>query len=237
MASRSASSAFPTLGRSCSSTPSPARRDRVREGERRHGPGCRRAPRPDRAGGARQEGDARLPEDRRRSRERAQPSAISARSTPSCSSSTAGPARETPKTTGVTLGLELLSADREHVERRLERPEQAKSGDPAAGRGRRAPAPGVAPRRGDVATFSEPIPAELEPLTTKPLLAVVNGAEGIDLQLEAELAELSAEEASAFREGASALEDCSTALRRARPSSASSRPATRRRGLGRSGAG
>ncbi|MET1008577.1 MAG: DUF933 domain-containing protein, partial [Gaiellaceae bacterium] len=58
-----------------------------------------------------------------------------------------------------------------------------------------------------VASFPEPIPAELEPLTTKPLLEIVNGAEGVDLKLEAELADLPAEEASAFREGASALED------------------------------
>jgi hypothetical protein len=82
----------------------------------------------------------------------------------------------------VTLGLELLLADREHVERRLEAGET-------------------------MASFPEPIPPELEPLTTKPLLEVVNGAEGVDLKLEAELAELPPEEASAFREGSSALED------------------------------
>jgi ribosome-binding ATPase YchF (GTP1/OBG family) len=51
------------------------------------------------------------------------------------------------------------------------------------------------------------VPDELEPLTTKPLLEVVNGVEGVDLKLEAELAELPEEEAAAFREGASALED------------------------------
>ncbi len=39
------------------------------------------------------------------------------------------------------------------------------------------------------------------PLTTKPLLELVNGADGIDLQLEAELAELSPEEAAEFRSG------------------------------------
>jgi ribosome-binding ATPase YchF (GTP1/OBG family) len=109
-----------------------------------------------------------------------------------------------------TLGLELLLADREHVERRLERvTKQAKSGDPAL-RDEVAVLQRLAAHldAGEtLATFSEPIPAELEPLTTKPLLAVVNGAEGIDLQLEAELAELSAEEASAFREGASALDE------------------------------
>src|SRR4029079_15375630 len=49
------------------------------------------------------------------------------------------------------------------------------------------------------------IPAELELLTIKPLMEIVNGPEGIDLKLEAELAELSDEEAAAFREGESAL--------------------------------
>jgi ribosome-binding ATPase len=109
-----------------------------------------------------------------------------------------------------TLRLELLVADRDHVERRLERvAKQAKSGDlklrqevaelerllahvDAGG--------SLADRRGE-------LPAELEPLTTKPLLAVENGPNGIDLKLEAELAELPAEEAGAFREGASALEE------------------------------
>ena len=43
--------------------------------------------------------------------------------------------------------------------------------------------------------------AGLEPLTTKPLIAVENGPDGIDLKLEAELAELSDEDAAAFREG------------------------------------
>jgi ribosome-binding ATPase YchF (GTP1/OBG family) len=110
----------------------------------------------------------------------------------------------------VTLGLELLLADREHVERRLERvAKQAKSGDPAL-REEAAVLERLAAHldAGEtVASFPEPIPAELDPLTTKPLLEVVNGVEGVDLKLEAELAELSQEEASAFREGASALED------------------------------
>ena len=51
------------------------------------------------------------------------------------------------------------------------------------------------------------LPPELDPLTTKPLLAVENGPSGIDLKLEAELAELPDAEARAFREGESALED------------------------------
>ena len=110
----------------------------------------------------------------------------------------------------VTLGLELLLADREHVERRLERVvKQAKSGETAL-RDEAAVLERLAAHldAGEtLAGFPEPIPAELDPLTTKPLLELVNGPEGVDLKLEAELAELSDEEASAFREGASALED------------------------------
>ena len=51
------------------------------------------------------------------------------------------------------------------------------------------------------------LPAELEPLTTKPLLAVENGPGGIDLKLEAELAELDPDEGAQFRDGPSALDD------------------------------
>jgi len=108
-----------------------------------------------------------------------------------------------------TLRLELLVADRDHVERRLDRvAKQAKSGDlklkqevaelehvlahvDAGGT--------LADRPGD-------LPEELEPLTTKPLLAVENGPNGIDLKLEAELAELG-DDAAEFREGESALEE------------------------------
>jgi ribosome-binding ATPase len=109
-----------------------------------------------------------------------------------------------------TLRLELLVADRDHVERRLERvAKQAKSGDQKLRQEvtelerilAHVDAGGtLADRRSD-------LPPELEPLTTKPLLAVENGPEGIDLKLEAELAELSAEEAAAFRERESALEE------------------------------
>jgi ribosome-binding ATPase YchF (GTP1/OBG family) len=108
-----------------------------------------------------------------------------------------------------TLELELLLADREHVERRLERVEaQAKSGDPAL----RKEADTL---RALVAHLDEgkslrdwpgELPPELEPLTTKPVVTVVNGPGGIDLRLEAELAELPEEEAAAFREGPSARE-------------------------------
>src|ERR1700745_3028366 len=89
-----------------------------------------------------------------------------------------------------TLKLELLVADRDHVERRLERvAKQAKSGD-----ARLKAEAGDLPRlwaRLDaghiLAEWEGGLPPELDPLTTKPLLDVVNGPEGIDLQLEAEL--------------------------------------------------
>jgi ribosome-binding ATPase YchF (GTP1/OBG family) len=109
-----------------------------------------------------------------------------------------------------TLRLELVVADTEHAERRLERVRtQAKSGERAlreqvaqlerllahleAGRG--------------LAEWPPPLPSGLEPLTTKPLVPLVNGPAGIDAKLEAELAELPEEEAAAFREGASALDE------------------------------
>ena len=108
------------------------------------------------------------------------------------------------------LELELLLADRDHVERRLERvAKQAKSGDPKL--------------RAEVAELERILAAldagaslrewegkllpELEPLTTKPVVAVVNGPDGIDLKLEAELLELPDEDAAAFREGPSALDE------------------------------
>jgi ribosome-binding ATPase len=102
-----------------------------------------------------------------------------------------------------TLELELQVADRDHVERRLERlRKEAKSGDPA--------------KRAEVATVEEllahvegggsladagELPPELEPLTTKPLIPIVNGPQGLDAKLELELAELPDDEAVAFRDG------------------------------------
>ena len=44
---------------------------------------------------------------------------------------------------------------------------------------------------GTLADWTGELPEGLEPLTTKPLLAVENGPDGIDLKLEAELADLS----------------------------------------------
>jgi hypothetical protein len=110
-----------------------------------------------------------------------------------------------------TFKLELLVADRDHVERRLERVEkQAKSGDAKV----RAEVDDLrkvlayVDAGGTLAEYGGELPPELEPLTTKPLIAVVNGPGGIDLKLEAELAELPDEEAEAFRDGSeSALDD------------------------------
>jgi ribosome-binding ATPase len=108
-----------------------------------------------------------------------------------------------------TLRLELLVADRDHVERRLERvAKQAKSGDLRL-KQEVAELERVLAHvdgGGTLADWPGDLPEELEPLTTKPLLAVENGPNGIDLKLEAELAELG-DEAAEFREGASALEE------------------------------
>jgi ribosome-binding ATPase YchF (GTP1/OBG family) len=108
------------------------------------------------------------------------------------------------------LELELLVADRDHVERRLDRvAKQAKSGDPKL----RAEAAELEQILGAVDAgrplreWDGALPQELEPLTSKPIVAVVNGPAGIDLKLEAELAELPEEEAVEFREGPSALEE------------------------------
>ncbi len=115
------------------------------------------------------------------------------------------------------LRLELLVADRDHVERRLERVEkQAKSGDAKL----RAEVDELrrvlahVDRGAGLDAYPGGVPAELEPLTTKPLIAVENGAGGIDLKLESELAEMDEEDAAAFREGgASALEEVVRRLR------------------------
>jgi small GTP-binding protein len=110
-----------------------------------------------------------------------------------------------------TLRLELLVADVDHVQRRLERVEkQAKSGD-ASLRKEEAQLRELLGHLDGGAPLSDwpgETPAGLEPLTTKPLLAVVNGPDGIDAALEAELAELADEEAVELREGGrSALDE------------------------------
>ena len=117
-----------------------------------------------------------------------------------------------------TLDLELLVADRDHVERRLERVEkQAKSGDPTLRKEVEQLQALLAHLEGGntVRDYAGELPEELEPLTTKPLLAVENGPNGIDLQLEAELAEMSDADAVEFREegSASALEEVIRRLR------------------------
>jgi ribosome-binding ATPase YchF (GTP1/OBG family) len=116
-----------------------------------------------------------------------------------------------------TFKLELLVADRDHVERRLERVEkQAKSGDTKI----RAEVEELrkvlahVDAGGALADYSGKLPAALEPLTTKPLIAVENGPNGIDLKLEAELAELPDDEAAAYRDGGtSALDEIAGRLR------------------------
>jgi ribosome-binding ATPase YchF (GTP1/OBG family) len=109
-----------------------------------------------------------------------------------------------------TLRLELLVADRDHVERRLERvAKQAKSGDQKL-RQETAELERLLAHLDSGATLAEwpgELPGELEPLTTKPLIPVENGPGGIDLKLEAELREMAPDEAAEFREGASALEE------------------------------
>ena len=114
-----------------------------------------------------------------------------------------------------TLRLELQVADRDHVERRLERVrKEAKSGEAA--------------KRIEVTRLEEllhhvegdaslaeagELPAELDPLTTKPLIPIVNGPQELDAQLELELAELPPDEAAAFRDGRpSALTDIARRL-------------------------
>ena len=78
------------------------------------------------------------------------------------------------------LRLELLVADRDHVERRLERVrQQAKSGDPKLRKEvedlERLLAHVEA--GGTLADYAEELPPELDPLTTKPVVVVENGAE------------------------------------------------------------
>jgi ribosome-binding ATPase len=115
-----------------------------------------------------------------------------------------------------SVQLELIVADRDHVERRLEKVRKdAKSGDPAlkqeVGELERLLAHAEAGR--SLREYDGELPGELEPLTTKELVSVVNGPSGVDLKLEAELAELPPEEAAAFRDGPSALEELVRRLR------------------------
>jgi ribosome-binding ATPase len=109
------------------------------------------------------------------------------------------------------LELELLVADRDHVDRRLQRTrKEAKSGSAEL----RAEVEllerllGHVDEERPLRDWPGELPSELEPLTTKPLILIVNGPGGVDLTLEAELRELPREEAEQFRAGsASALDD------------------------------
>jgi ribosome-binding ATPase YchF (GTP1/OBG family) len=109
-----------------------------------------------------------------------------------------------------TLRLELIVADRDHVERRLERVrKEAKSGDPETRKevGLLEELLAHLEAGRPLSEWQGRLPAELEPLTTKPLVPVENGPGGIDCKLEMELAELPPEEAAEFRSGRSALDE------------------------------
>jgi ribosome-binding ATPase YchF (GTP1/OBG family) len=110
-----------------------------------------------------------------------------------------------------SLELELLVADRDHVERRLERVrKEAKSGD-ANLRAEVGVLEALIRHIDDerpLRDWEDELPANLEPLTTKPLIPIVNGPEGVDLALEADLRDLPPDEAEQFRNGGSStLED------------------------------
>ncbi len=115
-----------------------------------------------------------------------------------------------PQSDRETLRLELLFADRDHVGKRRERvARDAKSGKPEP-RAELVELDALAAHLdagGAIGDYAGVVPEALEPLTVKPLIEIVNGPEGVDAKLEAELAELPEEEAAAYREGPSALED------------------------------
>ena len=108
-----------------------------------------------------------------------------------------------------------LVADRDQVERRHERvAKEAKSGDPAK-RAELETLAGLLDHLDEglaLADWPGDTPAELDPLTTKPLLALENGPGGIDCKLEAELADLPESEAAEFRDGPSALDEVARRL-------------------------
>ncbi|MCE3286720.1 MAG: GTP-binding protein YchF [Gaiellaceae bacterium] len=117
-----------------------------------------------------------------------------------------------------TLRLEVIVADREHVDRRLERVrKEAKSGDRAKRQEVELTERLLAHLDAGhpLSDWPSELPTELEPLTTKPLIPLENGPDGIDCALEMELAELSDEEAAEFRSGASALDDLVVRLKEA----------------------
>ena len=161
------------------------RRRRLRQGERRHGVDRRRPARRSspQLVGARKITPATIrvvdvPGTGRRC------SAACARSTRSSSVADGFSPGADPRGDLETLELELLVADRDHVERRLERVEkQAKSGDAKLRKEVEQLQALLAHLDAGhtLRDFAGELPAELEPLTTKPLLAVENGPGGIDL--------------------------------------------------------
>jgi ribosome-binding ATPase len=117
-----------------------------------------------------------------------------------------------------TLRLELIVADREHVDRRLERlRKEAKSGARAKRQEVELTERLLAhlDEGRPLSEWAGELPPELEPLTTKPLIPLENGPRGIDGALEMELAELTDEEASEFRSGQSALDNVVLRLKKA----------------------
>jgi ribosome-binding ATPase YchF (GTP1/OBG family) len=123
-----------------------------------------------------------------------------------------------PEADLATLRLELIVADRDHVERRLERVrKEAKSGDRAKRQEVELTEKLLAhlDEGSPLSDWPGELPPELEPLTTKPLIPVENGPRGIDAALEMELAELPEEEAAEFRSGPSALDDVVLRLKEA----------------------
>jgi hypothetical protein len=102
-----------------------------------------------------------------------------------------------------------LVADRDHVGRRLEKVRKdAKWGS------RDEAEPALLEELADhldegksLAEWARDLPPALEPLTTKPLIPVENGPNGVDCALEMELAELPPAEAAEFRSGPSALDE------------------------------
>ena len=189
-----------------------AGRRRLRQGARRHGADRRRAARPARASssGAR----------------KVTPATIRVVDVPGTGPQLLGNLRQVDALLAVADGFSP-GADpaarprdaRARAARRRPRPRRAaaragrEAGEVrrrrAAQGGRAARGAARAPRRRRARSATTPgeLPPELEPLTTKPLLEVENGPGGIDLQLEAELAELPDEEAAAFRDGPSALDE------------------------------
>jgi ribosome-binding ATPase YchF (GTP1/OBG family) len=123
-----------------------------------------------------------------------------------------------PGTDFESLRLELVVADRDHVDRRLARARnEAKSGDPEK-RKEVERLEGMLEHLDSGRSLAEwpgELPRELEPLTTKPLVPVENGPGGIDCALEMELAELAPEEAAEFRSGPSALDEVVLKLKEA----------------------